>query len=347
MSNSDSTYTRTIDSSYCYRVCAMSAKPRLFVASSAEAKRLALAVQENLADDARVTVWSQDAFQIGENTIDELGRNLKRSDFGVFIFAPTDIVTIRERSQPAARDNVVLELGMFIGRLGKERSFIVRPKNTEMRLPSDLLGITTAVYDEYRAEEEPAAALGAACAQIGDVIRRRHRRMTRELNSLMTEALETVCRTMSTPLTSEKASLRAFIFRKEGEQLVCQHFWDPSESEEKVGTTKFQIDEATAEKVVVVRCFLDNALRRTNDGDLIEYSAVKPLPKKFTGVKGGVKASLTYVVAAPIRSEDDGVWGVVDFDASNNIGKRLLQSEKVCDAVMLRLARHLSFLLAD
>jgi hypothetical protein len=324
----------------------MSGKPRLFVASSAEAKRLALAVQENLTDDARVTVWSQDAFQIGENTIDELGRNLKRSDFGVFIFAPTDLVTIRERSQPVARDNVVLELGMFIGRLGKERSFIVRPRTTQMRLPSDLLGITTATYDEDRAEEEPAAALGTACAQISDVIKRRHRLMTKDLNSLMTEALETVCRTMSTPLTPEKASLRAFIFRKEKEQLICQHFWDPSESEEKIGTTKFQIDKETAEKVVVVRCFLDNALRRTN-GDLIEYSTVKPLPKKFTGVKGGVKASLTYVVAAPIRSEDESVWGVVDFDASNNIGKRLLQSEKVCDAVMLRLARHLSFLLAD
>jgi CAP12/Pycsar effector protein, TIR domain len=204
--------------------------PRVFVASSREAERLARAVQQNL-NDAEVTVWTQ-AFQIGHVIVDELRRNLERSDFGVFIFAPTDVVNIRGQTQLAARDNVVLELGIFIGRLGKERSFIIQPQHVEMRLPTDLLGVITGQYDQDRAAREPAAALGVACTQISDAIKRQHTVMASELNTTMTEALQTICRIMSAPVTPEKASLRAFVFRQEGEELVCRHFWDPSESEE-------------------------------------------------------------------------------------------------------------------
>jgi len=321
----------------------MAAEPRVFVASSREAQRLAEAVQQNLRG-AEVTVWNQDALQIGHVTVDELCRNLARSDFGVFVLDPDDIINIRGEEQLAARDNVILELGIFIGRLGKERSFIIRPQNLTMRLPTDLLGVITGEYDRDRSKREPAAALGAACTQIGDAIRRQHGIMTTGLNTTITDALETICRTMTAPITPEQASLRAFIFRKEGNELVCRHFWDPYESEEYIGTTRFRIDEETAAKVVVVRCFLDKAMRRPQE-DATDQSPVEPLPKNFEGVKGNIKSSLTYVLAAPIRGEDDSIWGVVDFDASNDMGKKLLQ-ERASSAVMLRLAKHLSPILA-
>jgi hypothetical protein len=150
---------------------------------------------------------------------------------------------------------------------------------------------------------------------------------------------------MSAPVTPEEASLRAFIFRKEGEELVCRYFWDPYESAEKIGTTRFHIDDKTASRVVVVRCLFDNATRRTK-ADETERSSVAPLPKDFKGVKGKIKPTLRYVLAAPIRNEDDTIWGVVDFDVSNNIGKKLLQKEEASNAVMLHLARHLSSILA-
>jgi hypothetical protein len=72
---------------------------------------------------------------------------------------------------------------------------------------------------------------------------------------------------------------------------------------------------------------------------------VTPLPKNFEGAAGKVKSSLRYVLAAPIRCEDGSIWGVVDFDASNNVGKKLLQ-QPASRAVMLRLAKHLSVILA-
>jgi hypothetical protein len=97
-----------------------------------------------------------------------------------------------------------------------------------------------------RAEREPAAALGVACTQIADSIKRQYKSKTKQLNQLITDALETICRVMSAPVTPEAASLRAFIFRKEGDQLVCRYFWDPYESAEKVGVTRFRIDDEMA-----------------------------------------------------------------------------------------------------
>ena len=322
----------------------MRTEPRVFIASSLEAEPLAKAIQQNLTS-AEVTLWSQDALRISHNVIDELIRNLQHFDFGVFVFAPDDIVTIRQRKQKAVRDNIVLELGMFIGRLGKERNFIVRPKGVDMRLPTDLLGIIAATYDRERATRDPAAALGGACTQIADAIKREHRNKSRQLGLLVTEALETICRLLGAPVTPEQASLRAFIFRKEGEELVCRYFWDPDYSEEQVGRTRFRIDEVTASKAVVVRCYLTNKPQRT-EIDEIEGSSVSPLPKDFKGMKGKIKPTLEYVLAAPIRNEDDTIWGVVDFDASNRIGRRLLHKEKISNAIIRQLAKHLARYLA-
>lgn len=318
----------------------MISTPRVFVASSGEALRLAKAIQQNLKG-AEVRLWSQGAFTVSENVIDELGRNLKHSDFGVFVLAADDEAKIRGQKKQVVRDNVVLELGMFIGYLGKERSFIVSPQGANLRLPTDLVGVVTANYDSDWAKREPVAALGDACTQIEDAMKRQHRRRSKELSKTVSEALETICWSMSAPLTPERATLRAFLFKHEKNDLVCIGLWDPYESVEHVGLS-FPINDTNASKVVVVRCFLDNSVKRTS---ATGGSAVAPLIPKVN-VKGAVKDDLRYVLAAPIRNENDTIWGVVDFDASNTVGKRLLQNEATANAVIMRLARDLGKMLA-
>ena len=130
----------------------MQSVPKVFVASSGEAVRLAQAIEQNLKI-AEVRLWSTpDVLYPGSNLIDELNRILKHSDFGVFIFSGDDEVKIKGQRQQAVRDNVILELGMFMGHLGKERSFIVQPRGINLRLPTDLLGILTLNYDKDRAK---------------------------------------------------------------------------------------------------------------------------------------------------------------------------------------------------
>ena len=315
----------------------MSTRPRVFVASSKEAEQWAKAVQQNLEDCADVTTWAQDVFRLGQNVVDELMRALRTSDFGVFVFAPDDKITIRGKAQKTVRDNVILELGMFIGRLGKERSFIIQPKQTgQMRLPTDLLGVVIGQYDGSRVDNL-RAALGSVCTEIGNVIQQQFNSQSPELYELVENSLETVCRAMSVPTTPEQASLRAFIFRHEGDELVCRYFWDPNPSDEEVGRTRFAITREAAHRVVVVRCYLDDKIGSTRD-------QVQPLPPGFTEAKGNINPDLRYILAAPIRDRDGKIWGVIDFDASNENGKALLKNE-FSNTVIIRLATQLSSVL--
>jgi len=71
---------------------------------------------------------------------------------------------MRGKDNGAVRDNVLFELGLFIGRLGKDRNFIILPKGYEENLhrPTDLLGLTPALYEPNRQDENLQAALGPA-----------------------------------------------------------------------------------------------------------------------------------------------------------------------------------------
>src|SRR5450759_5252398 len=111
-------------------------KPSLFIGSSVEGVRIAYAAQQNLRVGAEVTVWDQGVFQLSKTSLESLLAILDATDFGMFVFSPDDIVTIRGEESRAVRDNVLFELGLFVGRLGRERSFILIPENaTDLRFP--------------------------------------------------------------------------------------------------------------------------------------------------------------------------------------------------------------------
>jgi hypothetical protein len=108
-------------------------------------------------------------------TLEGLIEQLNSSDFGVFVFSPDDIAVIRGKEDMVARDNVVFELGLFIGRLGRERSFVIAPRLQDtLHLPTDLLGLTALMYDPNRSDKNLVAALGAACRQILAAAKRLH-----------------------------------------------------------------------------------------------------------------------------------------------------------------------------
>ena len=136
-------------------------KPKVFIGSSVESLDVAYALQENLEHDGEITVWPQGVFDLSKYSLDALIDALDNFDFGVFVFAPDDVVKIREKEYQSTRDNVVFELGLFVGRLGKERSFLVIPREQEdFRLPTDLLGLTPATYEPNRQDDNLSVAAG-------------------------------------------------------------------------------------------------------------------------------------------------------------------------------------------
>lgn len=140
-------------------------KPRIFIASAVESLDVADAFNVNLDHQAEVTVWKH-GFSLSQNTIDSLVKMSESVDFAIFIFTPDDVANIRDQQKHAVRDNVVFELGLFTGTLGKERCFIVKPRDTDLHLPTDLLGLTPADYNGDRSDGNLEAAVNHPCVLI-------------------------------------------------------------------------------------------------------------------------------------------------------------------------------------
>lgn len=149
-----------------------SPKPSVFIASSKEGLKVADAINLNLDHDTFPTLWRTGTFRPGSGVLDDLVKKSSVVDFAVFVFTPDDAAIIREEPTRIVRDNVLFELGLFIGALGKERCYVVRPRGVDMHLPSDLLGVTHVDYAHDRPDGELASALNAACKQIRDEITR-------------------------------------------------------------------------------------------------------------------------------------------------------------------------------
>lgn len=147
-------------------------KPRLFIASSVESLPIAEAVNVNLDHDFEVTIWQSGTFKLSSSTIEDLVEKSSAVDFALFIFAPDDITTIRNRKEHVVRDNVIFEMGLFVGAIGKSRSFVLKPRDTDMHLPTDLLGVTPADYDANRSDGDLVSATNRACSLIkAEVVR--------------------------------------------------------------------------------------------------------------------------------------------------------------------------------
>src|SRR6185437_13160709 len=143
-------------------------KIRIFIISSAEALEIARTIQNAFEYDFTVVVWTDGVFRASWYPIESLERQLDQSDFAIAVAQPDDTVTTRGRSSPTARDNVIFELGLFIGRIGRQRSFLVEPRGEEVKLPSDFSGITALSYKFD--PENLAAAMGPACNRMRTII---------------------------------------------------------------------------------------------------------------------------------------------------------------------------------
>ncbi|MCG2817319.1 MAG: nucleotide-binding protein, partial [Candidatus Aminicenantes bacterium] len=126
----------------------MDRKPRVFIGSSMEGLPVARKLQGSLCEDFFIEIWNQGTeFGLGTHTLEALEDVIGIYDFGVFVFTPDDKLYTRGETKSVARDNVIFELGLFTGKLGRTRAFIVKPRGTAITIPSDLAGVTTATYD--------------------------------------------------------------------------------------------------------------------------------------------------------------------------------------------------------
>jgi len=142
-------------------------KPRIFIGSSLEAKEIADDIQELIQYDSEPTVWNQDIFKLSKSSLESLVKAIDNFDFAIFVFNDDDTLILRDKTYSSARDNVIFELGLFIGKLGTDRVFFLIPQNVkDFHLPSDLTGIMPGTFNNKRADKNLVAAVNPFCNQI-------------------------------------------------------------------------------------------------------------------------------------------------------------------------------------
>jgi hypothetical protein len=146
-------------------------KPSIFIGSSKEQETVSEAIEVNLAEAARVTSWKH-AFREGQPFFTELLRLKDRFDFAAIVLTPDDILKSRGKEYLVSRDNVIFELGMFLGSLGSDRVFAVADKSLIPNAMSDYHGVKFIEYDGERARNEPNEALSPGCIRIKQAMQR-------------------------------------------------------------------------------------------------------------------------------------------------------------------------------
>ena len=143
-------------------------RPVLFVGCSTESLPVAQAVQSALEHDPVVVkVWTDDIFEASRFPIESLERELHGVDFAALVLSPDDKVISRDIAIDAPRDNIVFELGLFMGALGHVRTFLVYPHGIDIKIPTDLKGITALTY-----EPGPQCLLASAVAPVCHQLRK-------------------------------------------------------------------------------------------------------------------------------------------------------------------------------
>ncbi|MEO6734613.1 MAG: TIR domain-containing protein [Ferruginibacter sp.] len=140
-------------------------KPTIFIGSSTEGLKIAKAIQLILANVCEATIWSHGVFGLSRGYLEELVSSLDKFDFAILVLTPDDMTVSREIEAQSPRDNVIFELGLFVGGIGRNRTYIVYDKTQKIKIPSDLAGISMATF-ELHADGNLLSSLGPCCTQI-------------------------------------------------------------------------------------------------------------------------------------------------------------------------------------
>ena len=92
----------------------------------------------------------------GKTIIEKLERDAI-SGFAVILLSPDDMGYLKDevakdkgakQIKPRARQNVILELGYFIGRLGRDKVMALK-KGDDLEVPSELSGVVYTPFDDH------------------------------------------------------------------------------------------------------------------------------------------------------------------------------------------------------
>ncbi len=132
-------------------------RPRLFIGCASEHLPDARALQSSLHHWCDSVIWDQNFVTPSQTTIEAL-ESIRDFDFAAFLITATDRAESRGRHSEVTRSNVIFEVGVAVGCLGRKRTFLICAASVGTNVPSDLLGVQTLTYQD--AAQNKVAAFG-------------------------------------------------------------------------------------------------------------------------------------------------------------------------------------------
>jgi predicted nucleotide-binding protein len=114
-------------------------------------------------------LWTDGVFQCSRVTIEDLVRMAADTDFAVLVLSPDEVALSRGRKKACPRDNVIFELGLFMGALSRDRTYIVAPQPLDIKIPTDLLGVSLLTYHRGRGQTI-GQAMRPVCRELSRLI---------------------------------------------------------------------------------------------------------------------------------------------------------------------------------
>jgi hypothetical protein len=195
-------------------------RTRTFIGSSSEGLIVANAISANLIDLTECQVWTEGVFLPGRTFIETLEKMLDEMDYAILVATPDDMLIQRNVESFSMRDNVLLELGLFMAKLGRTRTYLVSPSDQPIRIPSDLLGVTTVSYETFTTPEQANAALAEPCGRIKQAMREAEKELSSAMKRITAKRLLTLTNRIQGFLVSlQSESVRALTDRAAFEKV--------------------------------------------------------------------------------------------------------------------------------
>jgi Predicted nucleotide-binding protein containing TIR-like domain len=124
-------------------------KPKIFIGSSKAGYAVAEKVKSNLASVGDCFLWQDpNVWESNRSTFENLIRMVSYFDFGVFVATADDLTLTNDKIVIEPRDNVILEMALFLGAMGRDKSFLLVEEG--IKLPTDFSGIYMPRFDKEK-----------------------------------------------------------------------------------------------------------------------------------------------------------------------------------------------------
>lgn len=126
-------------------------KRKIFIGSSKEGFKIANLMKDQinaqLGDWIECETWKEgNVFSLNKSTLESLVKASRKYDYGILVASKDDILIKRWKMLNVMRDNVLFEMGLFLGSLGLQRAFLIT--HDKISLPSDYDGVTVVKYND-------------------------------------------------------------------------------------------------------------------------------------------------------------------------------------------------------